>query len=132
LKENRVQFSDIKNHLRSGRMLACHFRLSTNYFYLKPGECYEFDETKAYIHPISDMPASHAVMGTGFGVLPSVSRGKQLAHVTMQNSEGLRFGYDGSGTVMRQSLRGAYTMCPEEDMCITTNKQSTSGAQQKE
>lgn len=120
-----LDFSDIKKHLRSACMMACYFRVSPNFFYLKPGDCYEYDEKNPYIHPKSGLPVSHAVMGIGFGMLPSpVPKGKTQTTIIFQNSAGSVFGFDGIGKVRKQSVRGAYIM-NAEDLGSDTNTKST-------
>ena len=37
--------------LEEGNIMVGHFRLSWNYFTLKPDEVYAFNEKKAFIHP---------------------------------------------------------------------------------
>ncbi|OEL15430.1 hypothetical protein BAE44_0023551, partial [Dichanthelium oligosanthes] len=73
--------------LEEGNIMVGPFRLSLNYFTLKPGQVYVFDEKKAYIHPMSNLVASHAVMMVGTRhcwIAPK----RFLWYIVMQNSLG--------------------------------------------
>ncbi|TVU40495.1 hypothetical protein EJB05_13962, partial [Eragrostis curvula] len=115
---DKVDVSDpesIATRVRKGNIMVCHFRLSRNYFYLKPKEPYWDDETKPFISSKTLKLASHAVMTIGDGkrtIHPANSSGKTSVrrHVDFQNSEGKRFGIDGLGKVLRRSVRGMYEM----------------------
>jgi senataxin len=99
--------------------MPCHFRLSRNYFYLQPGEVYQYDEEHPFIHPTSGMPVSHAVMMVGGGQLPlphAVQGTPRFrVHTIMQNSEGETFGFGGRGKVLTRSLKGLYRVMIFED-----------------
>ncbi|KAL6654461.1 hypothetical protein ACP70R_007926 [Stipagrostis hirtigluma subsp. patula] len=102
--------------LEAGNIMIGTFRVSRNYFYLKPGETYKYDKSIPYIHAKSGLPGAHAVMVIGHGKQqpsPEEAKGTSgqsilLRHVHFQNSEGRRFGIDGFGRVFRCSLRGLY------------------------
>ncbi|KAF0896794.1 hypothetical protein E2562_028092 [Oryza meyeriana var. granulata] len=91
----------IRSLLEAGNIMVGHFRVSRNYFYLKPGEIYMYDKTRPYIHAKSNLPVSHAVMVIGDGRKPmapaanGTSQPLYNEHVMIQNSEGKRFGIDG-------------------------------------
>jgi senataxin len=99
-------------YLMRGNIMPCHFRLSRNFFYLQPGEVYEYDRKHPYIHWKSDLPVSHAVMMVGGGKLPlphAVQGTPQdQVHIMMQNSQGETFGIGGRGKVLLSSLGGLY------------------------
>uniref|UniRef100_A0A0E0MHQ1 DNA2/NAM7 helicase-like C-terminal domain-containing protein n=1 Tax=Oryza punctata TaxID=4537 RepID=A0A0E0MHQ1_ORYPU len=103
--------------LEAGNIMVGHFRVSRNYFYLKPGEIYSYDKSMPYIHAKSNLPVSHAVMVIGDGREPMASAANGTCsselplyreHVMIQNSEGKRFGIDGLGRVDKLSFRGLY------------------------
>ncbi len=96
--------------LEAGNIMVGHFRVSRNYFYLKPGEIYSYDKRVPYIHAKSNLPVSHAVMviGDGRHREPMASAANDREHVMIQNSEGKRFGIDGLGRVDKLSFRGLY------------------------
>lgn len=98
--------------VEKGAILIGTFRLSRNYFHLRPGEPYVYDKTIPYIHPKSGLAASHYAMVVGPGKPPSPLEGTGKLpcsrHVHIQNSEGKRFGINGFGRVSRCSLRGLY------------------------
>jgi senataxin len=97
--------------VEAGSIMACNFRLSRNYFRLKPGEVYVYDRRFPYIHPISDLPVSHAVTVIGHGGQPRPPPAEgQVRHVHVQNSEGKRSGDDGFLRVARDSVRGLYRL----------------------
>lgn len=102
------EFHDL---LKEGNILVIHFRVSWNFFYLRPGEIYQYDEKTPIIHAKSGLPASHAVMmlGTGRGPNPDPQR-----HVLIQNSEGVLFGIGGVGKVSRDSVKGVYQIIIED------------------
>ncbi|KAK1648046.1 hypothetical protein QYE76_065851 [Lolium multiflorum] len=105
---------DVKKNmarLMRGDIMPCHFRLSRNYFYLQPGEVYQYDEKCPYIHKKSGLPVSHAVMMVGGGILPlphAVDDPQARFHTIFQNSEGETFGIGGRGKVLTCSLKGLY------------------------
>ncbi|KAL6637249.1 hypothetical protein ACP70R_024821 [Stipagrostis hirtigluma subsp. patula] len=51
----------------AGNIMIGTFRVSRNYFYLKPGETYKYDKSIPYIHAKSGLPGAHAVMVIGHG-----------------------------------------------------------------
>lgn len=95
--------------LEEGNIMVGHFRLSWNYFTLKPDEVYAFNEKKAFIHPKSNLVASHAVMMVGIGHQQTGPK-RFLRHMVMQNSEGKLFGINGIGRVRKNSVRGLYRL----------------------
>uniref|UniRef100_A0A0E0MHP3 Uncharacterized protein n=1 Tax=Oryza punctata TaxID=4537 RepID=A0A0E0MHP3_ORYPU len=104
---------DIPSGRRKHNAWLAIFRLSYNYFYLKPGEVYMYDETKPFIHPKSNLAATHALMMIGIGKKQSKWNEKTKLpvfrrHMVMQNSEGKRFGMDGIGRISKNSVRGLY------------------------
>uniref|UniRef100_A0A0D9XUS6 DNA2/NAM7 helicase-like C-terminal domain-containing protein n=1 Tax=Leersia perrieri TaxID=77586 RepID=A0A0D9XUS6_9ORYZ len=115
---NRVNVDvpeNIISLLENGNVMIGCFRLSYNYFYLNPGQIYCYDQSKPYIHPKSNIPASHAVVVIGHGKrLMGHDKGANKTiirrHVAIQNSEGKRFGFDGTGRVYRRSLRQLYQL----------------------
>nr|TKW40193.1 hypothetical protein SEVIR_1G230100v2 [Setaria viridis] len=106
--------------VEAGNIMIGTFRVSRNYFYLKPGETYVYDVSIPYIHPKSFLPASHAVMVIGHGKQPltataeGTSEAARPRHVNIQNSYGRRFGVNGFGRVSRCSLRGLYKITVPE------------------
>ena len=48
--------------VRAGTVFLIYFRISRNYFTLKPGEIYHYDATKAYVSPSFSIPAEPAVV----------------------------------------------------------------------
>jgi senataxin len=97
--------------VEAGSIMACNFRLSRNYFRLRPGDVYVYDSRFPYIHPISGLPVSHAAMVIGHGgqQQPPPAKGP-VRHVHIQNSEGERFGDDGFGRVDRDTVHGLYRL----------------------
>lgn len=100
-----------------GTVFLIHFRVSRNYFTLKPGEVYHFDANNAYLSPSSFIPASHAVMMIGSGdthiytELPSGDiQHEKSVHVNFQNSAGKLFGDGGFGKIGSSSVRGLYQL----------------------
>jgi senataxin len=103
--------------LKRGNIMPSSFRISRNYFYLRPGEVYSYDEKLPYIHSKTDLRASHAVMTIGTGheddqtevgnedAQVETQETKKLRHIVMQNSEGNLFGVDGKGRVDQNSIR---------------------------
>ncbi|BAT15063.1 Os11g0648500 [Oryza sativa Japonica Group] len=114
---NRVDAAEPENlrSIEDGNVMVGCFRLSYNYFYLKPGEVYWYDKSKPYVHSRSNLPAAHAVMVIGHGKR-MMDRGEGTSnnvvrrHVVIQNSEGKRFGFDGTRRVLRRSLTHLYQM----------------------
>lgn len=112
LNVNKVE--ETESLLDHGNIMIGTFRLSRNYFHLKPGEPYIYDKKLPYIHARSGLPASHSVMVIGHGKQPlPLEEGTSieppcLRHVHIQNSEGKRFGVDGFGRISRASLSGLY------------------------
>uniref|UniRef100_J3N9W9 Uncharacterized protein n=1 Tax=Oryza brachyantha TaxID=4533 RepID=J3N9W9_ORYBR len=105
----------VRSLLEAGNIMVGYFRVSRNYFYLKPGEIYMYDKTRPYIHAKSNLPVSHAVMVIGDGRKPTASAANETSqlptyneHVMIQNSEGKRFGIDGLGRVDKPTLRRLY------------------------
>ncbi|KAL6599627.1 hypothetical protein ACP70R_045764 [Stipagrostis hirtigluma subsp. patula] len=105
----------LESLLEAGNIMVGTFRVSRNYFHLKPGEPYMYDKRFPYIHAKSCLPVAHAVMVIGHGKQTPLEEVKGtseqsilLRHVHIQNSEGRRFGIDGFGRVLRRSLRGLY------------------------
>ncbi|TVU03933.1 hypothetical protein EJB05_50512, partial [Eragrostis curvula] len=92
----------VKKILEQGSIMVGHFRMSRNYYNLKPGQVYVDDKDQALLNPKSDQPASHAVMMIGIG------RNGYFRHLGMQNSEGRIFGINGLGRVAKQSVEGLY------------------------
>ncbi|TVU23816.1 hypothetical protein EJB05_26199, partial [Eragrostis curvula] len=92
----------VKKILEQGSIMVGHFRMSRNYYNLKPGQVYVDDKDQALLNPKSDQPASHAVMMIGIG------RNVYFRHLGMQNSEGRIFGINGLGRVGKQSVEGLY------------------------
>ncbi|CAM0152696.1 unnamed protein product [Urochloa decumbens] len=94
---------------RKGNVLIGTFKLSMNYNYCKPGEIYEYNPKEPILHPLTDRPASHAVMVIG-GI--EASDKTQLLpkehHFVMQNSHGRYFGQNGIGRVRCSSIRHLY------------------------
>jgi hypothetical protein len=116
IRENRG-LNDALLAIRNGTVLSGYFRISRNYFYLKPGEIYHYDDTRPYLSPIYSLPASHVVMMIGSGVtntsteLPSEDLQKQKdIHLNFQNSAGKLFGDGGFGKIGSRSVRGLYQM----------------------
>ncbi|EEE54497.1 hypothetical protein OsJ_01623 [Oryza sativa Japonica Group] len=117
LGNNRVDAAEPENlrSIEDGNVMVGCFRLSYNYFYLKPGEVYWYDKSKPYVHSRSNLPAAHAVMVIGHGKR-MMDRGEGTSnnvvrrHVVIQNSEGKRFGFDGTRRVLRRSLTHLYQM----------------------
>uniref|UniRef100_A0A0E0J507 DNA2/NAM7 helicase-like C-terminal domain-containing protein n=1 Tax=Oryza nivara TaxID=4536 RepID=A0A0E0J507_ORYNI len=114
---NRVDAAEPENlrSIEDGNVMVGCFRLSYNYFYLKPGEVYWYDKSKPYVHSRSNLPAAHAVMVIGHGKRMmdrggGTSNNVVRRHVVIQNSEGKRFGFDGTGRVLRRSLTHLYQM----------------------
>ncbi|TVT97390.1 hypothetical protein EJB05_57389, partial [Eragrostis curvula] len=104
---------EIGSLLECGDIMIGTFRLSRNYFRLRPGEPYVYQKNIPYIHPKSGLPVSHSAMVVGHGKQPSPlestsTEPPRLHHVNIQNSEGKRFGVNGFGRVTRGSLRGLY------------------------
>ncbi|GJN37103.1 hypothetical protein PR202_gb26027 [Eleusine coracana subsp. coracana] len=65
LNANRVE--ETESLLDHGDIMVGTFRVSRNYFRLKPGEPYIYDKNIPYTHPKSGLPASHAAMVIGMG-----------------------------------------------------------------
>jgi senataxin len=95
--------------VEAGNIMACNFRLSRNYFDLRPGEVYVYDRLCSYIHARSGMPVSHAVTVIGHGGQETRLQGP-VRHVHFQNSEGKRSGDDGFGRVARDLVRRLYRL----------------------
>lgn len=95
---------DVKNLLEKGNILVGSFRLSMNYYKLRPGEIYVYDEKKPIKHPKSNLTASHAVMMIGIGQ----SKNPRYCFMGMQNSEGQRFGINGLGRVAVKSIKDLF------------------------
>jgi senataxin len=107
--------------VEAGNIMVGTFRVSRNYFYLKPGETYAYDASIPYIHPKSFLPASHAVMVIGHGKQPPTTTAEGTSeaacwprHVNFQNSYGRRFGVNGFGRLARRSLRQLYKITVPE------------------
>uniref|UniRef100_A0A0E0FMN3 Uncharacterized protein n=1 Tax=Oryza nivara TaxID=4536 RepID=A0A0E0FMN3_ORYNI len=60
-QEIKTVFNTVKN----GKLPVAHFRMSENFFSLRPGEIGHYDYQKPYLHPVSSLLASHAVMIIG-------------------------------------------------------------------
>lgn len=86
--------ADVTKLVEEGNVMVGHFRLSWNYFTLKPSEVYAFDDKKAFIHPKSNLVASHAVMTVGNGHRNTAPK-RFFRYMVMQNSEGKLFGIEG-------------------------------------
>ncbi|VAH73396.1 unnamed protein product [Triticum turgidum subsp. durum] len=100
-----------------GTFFLMHFKVSRNYFTLKPGQVYHFDANNAYLSPSFLIPASHAVMMIGSGdthiytELPSGDiQHEKSVHVNFQNSAGKLLGDDGFGKIGSSSVRGLYQL----------------------
>ncbi|XP_052137433.1 uncharacterized protein LOC127755841 [Oryza glaberrima] len=98
--------------VKDGKFLVAHFRISENYFSLRPGEIYHFDRHKPYLHPVSFLPASHAVMIIGLGKTMTKVKNilERSIHLNLQNSAGSLFGENGCGYVGLESIRGLYQL----------------------
>ncbi|XP_037437517.1 uncharacterized protein LOC119304912 [Triticum dicoccoides] len=101
--------------VRAGTVFLIYFRISRNYFTLKPGEIYHYDATKAYVSPSFSIPASHVVMMIGSGdtaICTELPNGgtqcENSVHLNFQNSAGKLFGDDGFGKVGSSSVKGLY------------------------
>ncbi|OEL37297.1 hypothetical protein BAE44_0001684 [Dichanthelium oligosanthes] len=88
----------MKARLKKGGGMVVHFRVSWNYFSLRPGEEYAFDPERPMIHPKSDLVAGHAAMTIGVGHGQSTNA-DQYQHMVIQNSLGKLFGIDGIGSI---------------------------------
>ncbi|KAM0928933.1 hypothetical protein ACQ4PT_001913 [Festuca glaucescens] len=116
IKENKGM-DDAVLSIRNGTVLSDYFRISQNFFSLKPGQIYHYDKTKPYISLLYSIPASHVVMMIGSGVtdtsteLPSgdLQHEKDI-HLNFQNSAGKMFGDGGFGKIGSRSVRGLYQM----------------------
>ncbi|TVT98821.1 hypothetical protein EJB05_55850, partial [Eragrostis curvula] len=97
----------VKKILEQGGIMVGHFRMSQNYYNLKPGQVYVYDKDQALLNPKSDQPASHAVMMIGIGRSKTVLDG-YFRHMAMQSSEGRIFGINGLGRVAKTSVEGLY------------------------
>uniref|UniRef100_A0A0D3EPS5 DNA2/NAM7 helicase-like C-terminal domain-containing protein n=1 Tax=Oryza barthii TaxID=65489 RepID=A0A0D3EPS5_9ORYZ len=60
-QEIKTVFNTVKN----GKFPVAHFRMSENFFSLRPGEIGHYDYQKPYLHLVSSLLASHAVMIIG-------------------------------------------------------------------
>ncbi|BAD87686.1 helicase-like protein [Oryza sativa Japonica Group] len=60
-QEIKTVFNTVKN----GKFPVAHFRMSENFFSLRPGEIGHYDYQKPYLHPVCSLLASHAVMIIG-------------------------------------------------------------------
>ncbi|TVU02630.1 hypothetical protein EJB05_51872, partial [Eragrostis curvula] len=98
----------MKKLFKEGNVLIGTFKLSMNYFNLKPGEVYIYDKMKPFKHPKSGLTASHAVMMIGLGLTKTLRPNKYFRHLGMQNSEGRLFGINGLGRVAKNSLKDLY------------------------
>ncbi|GJN25755.1 hypothetical protein PR202_gb13625 [Eleusine coracana subsp. coracana] len=107
-KLNPESSKDVRNHLENGNILVGSFRLSMNYYNLRPGEVYVYDEKKPIKHPKSNLLASHAVMMIGIGYAKIPCPMSYFRHMCMQNSEGQLFGINGLGRVAKNSVTALY------------------------
>ncbi|KAL6654575.1 hypothetical protein ACP70R_008040 [Stipagrostis hirtigluma subsp. patula] len=98
---------DVRDILENGGIMVGYFRLSRNYYSLRPNQVYVFDEERPIIHPKSELVASHVVMMIGIGHRQTGVR-RFSRHMAMQNSEGKVFGINGFGRVGKKTVRGLY------------------------
>lgn len=100
--------------MAAGCVYSGNYRISRNYFRLKPGEVYHYDPTDPYLNPKTSLPYAHAVMmvGSGLEVTKLVNGGimKKQVHLNFQNSAGDLFGDKGFGKVGSNSVRSLYRM----------------------
>lgn len=101
--------------LELGNILVGRFKLSRNYYSLKPGQVYVYDKDKQIFHPKSGLPASHGVMIMGVGrrqtrwsEMTGSRKPVYTNHMVMQNSEGNMFGINGIGRVGKNSVMELY------------------------
>ncbi|KAL6907869.1 hypothetical protein ACP4OV_002039 [Aristida adscensionis] len=102
-----TQTEAVSDILEKGGIMVGHFRLSRNYYSLKPRQVYVFDKNMPIMHPQSDLVAAHAVMMIGIGHRPT-SPGRFTRHMAIQNSEGELFGINGIGKVGKKTVQGLY------------------------
>jgi senataxin len=95
--------------LDAGNVFVGNYRVSWNYFSLKPGEVYHYDGTIPYLNPRSSLSYAHAVMMIGSGTeLTKLSNQGRKVHLNFQNSSGNLFGDNGFGKVGSSSVRSLY------------------------
>ncbi|KAM0897287.1 hypothetical protein ACQ4PT_022651 [Festuca glaucescens] len=95
--------------LAAGNVYVGTYRVSRNYFSLKPGEVYHYDRTIPYLNPRSSLPYAHAVMMIGSGTeLTKLSNQGRKVHLNFQNSSGNLFGDNGFGKVGSSSVRSLH------------------------
>ncbi|TVU23829.1 hypothetical protein EJB05_26212, partial [Eragrostis curvula] len=109
--------------LDTGNIMVGRFRLSRNYYSLKPGEVYVYDADQQIYHPKSGLAASHGAMMIGSGRTQTKLKenGKPVyaRHMVMQNSEGDLFGINGIGRVGKKTVTELYRIhVPEANLCI--------------
>lgn len=103
----------VTNLLKAGSVMVGRFLLSRNFYSLKPGQVYVFDESKQLYHPRSGLVASHGVMMMGIGrrqtgTAEKTGKPKYARHMAMQNSEGELFGINGTGRVGKKTVLDLY------------------------
>lgn len=95
--------------LREGNAFIGTFKLSQNYIYYGPGDVYKYNPDLPILAPLTNKPASHAVMIVGG---TETGGGRPLLHedrhLVMQNSHGEYFGEKGIGRVNGSSIRYMY------------------------
>jgi senataxin len=97
--------------LAAGNVFVGTYRVSRNYFSLKPGQVYHYDRRMPYLNPRSSLPYAHAVMMIGSGTeLIKLPNRERKIHLNFQNSAGNLFGENGFGKVGSSSVRSLYSI----------------------